>query len=171
MNAESLVRRLAAFPATVQSLATGLSEDDARWKPASQHWSILEVCCHLLDEERDDFRVRLELLLRDPDANWPPLDLKDVATRRDYNSRDMTSTLGSFATERARSVKWLNSLPAQTNWNLTKTHPSLGALSAGSLLASWAAHDALHLRQIAKRLHELAARDGGTHAVGYAGDW
>jgi hypothetical protein len=39
------------------------------------------------------------------------------------------------------------------------------------LLASWAAHDALHLRQIARRLHGLAARDAGPYGVAYAGEW
>jgi hypothetical protein len=36
-------------------------------------------------------------------------------------------------------------------------------------MASWAAHDALHLRQIAKRLYELTARDAGRYSAGYAG--
>ena len=39
------------------------------------------------------------------------------------------------------------------------------------LLTSWAAHDALHLRQIAKRLFQLAERDGGEYNSRYAGEW
>jgi hypothetical protein len=42
-------------------------------------------------------------------------------------------------------------------------------MRAGDLLASWAAHDARHLEQIAKRLHGLAARDGTPYSVAYAG--
>ena len=48
---------------------------------------------------------------------------------------------------------------------------ALGGLSAGDLLASWAAHDWLHLRQIAKRRHELTARDAGKFSIAYAGRW
>ncbi|MGA1223894.1 MAG: hypothetical protein ACO31E_04915, partial [Phycisphaerales bacterium] len=60
--------RLARFPAALQALASTASAADARWKPAPEHWSILEACCHLLDEEREDFRVRIESTLADPTA-------------------------------------------------------------------------------------------------------
>jgi hypothetical protein len=50
-------------------------------------------------------------------------------------------------------------------------HPKVGATAAGDVMASWAAHDALHLRQIAKRLWELAGRDGAPFRTGYAGEW
>ncbi len=44
-------------------------------------------------------------------------------------------------------------------------------MHAGTLFASWLAHDALHLRQIAKRMYELAVRDAGSFDTKYAGDW
>ena len=44
-------------------------------------------------------------------------------------------------------------------------------MRAGDLLASWCAHDALHLRQVAKRLHQLTDAQAGDFEVGYAGDW
>jgi hypothetical protein len=50
-------------------------------------------------------------------------------------------------------------------------HPKFGPLHAGMLLASWAAHDTLHARQISRRLHDLAARDAGPYSVSYAGEW
>ncbi|NUP91044.1 MAG: DinB family protein, partial [Candidatus Sumerlaeia bacterium] len=52
----------------------------------------------------------------------------------------------------------------------THRHPKAGPLRAGDLLAAWAAHDALHLRQIAKRLLDLARRDAGGFKTDYAGD-
>ena len=42
---------------------------------------------------------------------------------------------------------------------------------AGDLLAAWSAHDALHLRQISKRLYQIAQRDAGSYSVQYAGEW
>jgi hypothetical protein len=38
-------------------------------------------------------------------------------------------------------------------------------------MVSWCAHDALHLRQIAKRTFQMAQRDGGRFTADYAGDW
>ena len=171
--------RLARFPAALRALAGIASEQDARWKPAPEHWSILEVCCHLLDEEREDFRARIQLTLRDPALEWPALDLEGIAQRRRYNERDLRAVLDDFAAERAASIAWLDTIVADaprtdtapTDWSRAKQHARFGPLAAGMLLASWAAHDALHLRQIARRLHELAARDAGPFEVKYAGDW
>ncbi len=163
--------RLARFPHALHAAASIAAPADLRWKPAPAHWSILEVCCHLLDEEREDFAVRAALTLRDPALDWPKLDLEAVAERRGYQQRDPEQVLSEFAAARAASVAWLDSLPAGADWTRAKLHPQFGPLAAGMLLASWAAHDALHLRQIARRLHGLAARDAGPYLVQYAGEW
>jgi hypothetical protein len=174
LSPAALRDRLARFPDALRAAASVASPQDARWKPAPEHWSILEVCCHLLDEEREDFRVRAASTLRDPTAPWPPLELERVAERRRYQERDLRAVLDEFAAERAASIAWLDAtLAAGTppQWTRAMEHPRFGPLAAGMLLASWAAHDALHLRQIAKRLHELSARDAGPYEVRYAGDW
>lgn len=171
LDPRALRDRLARFPAALQAAASIASQADLRWKPAPDQWSILEVCCHLLDEEREDFRIRAELTLRDPALEWPKLDLESVAERRGYNLRDPDRTMTEFASARAENIAWLDSLAGDADWSRTKAHPRFGPLSAGMLLASWAAHDALHLRQMAKRLHGLAARDAGPYVVQYAGEW
>lgn len=171
LDPHALRDRLARFPAVLRAVAFVPSAEDARWKPAPQHWSILEACWHLADEEREDFRPRAELTLRDPTLEWPKLDLDQVAQRRGYNQRDLQEALSMFAAARAENIAWLDGLAADVDWSRAKPHPSFGPMAAGMLLASWAAHDSLHLRQIAKRLHELAARDAGPYSVQYAGEW
>lgn len=163
--------RLAAFPAVVRATAACVAPTDVRWKPSPTDWSVLEVCWHLADEEREDFRPRAERTLRDPTEPWPPLDLEGVAEKRGYNQRDLAEALRQFTDARAANIAWLDSLPASTDWSRAFVHPKFGPLAAGMLLASWAAHDALHLRQLAKRLHGLAARDAGPYEIRYAGDW
>jgi hypothetical protein len=170
-DARAIRDRLSRFPSALRAAASVASAVDARWKPAPEHWSVLEVCCHLLDEEREDFRVRAELTLRDPNLEWPKLDLKDVAEKRAYNTRDLVEVLAAFELERARSIAWLDSVAGGADWSRARQHPQFGPLAAGMLLASWAAHDALHLRQVAKRLYELSTRDAGPYEVRYAGDW
>ncbi len=170
VEAVRIVDRLERFPAALRAAVAVVGPDDLRWRPAPEHWSILEIACHLLDEEREDFRPRIRSTLEDPAKAWPPLDLERVAERRGYQSRDIAATLRDFENERAASVAWLRSLGA-ADWSAAFEHPKFGPLHAGMLLASWAAHDALHLRQIAKRLHNLAERDGASYGVRYAGDW
>ncbi len=163
--------RLARFPAALQALASTASAADARWKPAPEHWSILEACCHLLDEEREDFRVRIESTLADPTAAWPRLDLDGIAEKRRYNEQDLDATLAAFAVARAANIAWLDTMRPTADFTRAYAHPKFGPLHAGMLLASWAAHDALHARQISRRLHDLAARDAGPYSVSYAGEW
>lgn len=170
-DARALRDRLSHFPSALKAAALIASPADARWKPAPEHWSILEICCHLLDEEREDFAVRIASTLRDPSAAWPRLELEGIAEKRRYNEHDLAATLDAFTARRADSIKWLDSILAGADFTKSYEHPKFGALHAGMLLASWAAHDALHLRQVARRLHGLAQRDAGPYSVRYAGEW
>lgn len=163
--------RLARFPAALRGAVAVADPADLRWRPAPQHWTVLEVCAHLLDEEHEDFKLRAESTLRDPAAAWPPLDLAEVASLRGYNERDPAEVLDAFDEARQRNIAWLDSVVDAADWGRARVHPTHGPLAAGMLLAAWAAHDALHLRQIAKRLHDLAARDAGGYSVQYAGEW
>lgn len=171
MNSPALIERLDRFPALIQGVASGLPEADAGWKPPSGAWSILEVVCHLGDEEVHDFRTRLKLVVAGASGDWPPIDPEGWARDRRYNEQDIAASVARFVDERRRSVVWLRTLPAGTDWSLAYHHPKFGPIRAGDLLASWAAHDALHLRQIAKRLWELASRDTPGFNTAYAGEW
>lgn len=170
MKSPALIRRLEHTPRAIEVLVSGLTGEEAAWKPAPEHWSILEVVCHLLDEEREDFRARLRSTLEDPARPWIDLQLDGIAERRGYNQRDLKKVVAELVAERNASMAWLRSL-GSIDGSGAYVHPKWGPISAGDLLASWAAHDALHLRQIARRLHGLAARDAGAHKVAYAGDW
>jgi hypothetical protein len=147
-----------------------LPTDDARWKPADGAWSILEIIMHLCDEEVDDFRTRVRLTLEDAAQSWPPIDPPRWAVERRYNEADLQRAVDRFVRERTESVRWLLSL-GDADWTVAHHHPKFGPIRAGDLLASWTAHDALHLRQIAKRMHQLAQHHGGEFRTGYAGEW
>lgn len=168
MDAHALIARLERLPAALDALLVGLPEADLRHRPPAGGWSIVEVLGHLLAEETDDFRPRLRLTLEDPFQPWPRLDPERTVEERRFQEAAPADLLRGLREERARSVAWLRALPAP-RWDLAHQPPKPPPLCAGDLLASWAAHDARHLEQIAKRLHALAARDGAPYDVGYAG--
>lgn len=149
----------------------GVTPAEARFKPPSGAWSILEVVRHLGDEEVEDFRARLRFILDRAAGAWLPIDPVGWATARRYNEADLAESVARFVRERRGSVAWLRSLPPGTDWSLAYAHPKFGPIRAGDLLGGWAAHDALHLRQIAKRLYELAAVDAPEFKTIYAGEW
>lgn len=165
----ALIRRLERGPEAVTAMAHAAGPD-AGWKPDDRSWSLLEIVCHLCDEETDDFRARLRSTLEDPRREWAPIDPEGWAVARAYASRDLETELARFRSERAASVAWLHQLD-RPQWSSIRTHPRFGPIRAGDLLAAWAAHDALHLRQLSRRLYQLACRDAGGFDPVYAGTW
>ena len=166
----TIVSRMEGFAGVIETLGRSIGDDDARWRPTGGQWSIVEIVAHLADEETEDFRPRVERTLHDPETPWDPIDPEGAAAERDYRSRSLREESARFAQTRRESVEWLRFL-LNPDWEQAHEHPSLGALRAGDLLASWAAHDALHLRQIAKRLFEMSHRDAPGFATEYAGRW
>jgi hypothetical protein len=167
MDPSRLATQLAATPAAVRSLLHGMSPDQARWRPADDKWSLLEVVCHLADEERQDFRMRLHLLIESEEAPWPEIDPAGWVTQRGYNGRDLAQSVKEFEHERAESLKWLSGLRHQ-RWDMTHQHAGLGALRAGDLLAAWAAHDLMHLRQITNLRLAVLEQDAAPYSLRYA---
>ncbi len=168
MHLKRLIDSLERFAEILPAVVRGVSADDARWKPADGAWSILEIVTHMADEEVEDFRTRVELTLRDPAEPWPPIDPETWAVDRRYNEGDLAGALKRFVSERCRSIKWLRG-NANPDWSKAHPHPQLGPLRAGDIFAAWVAHDALHLRQITKRMHQMTQRDAGEYRSDYAG--
>ncbi len=142
-----IIERLYHHVSTLKNITDGISDSQAGWKPSQQEWSVLEIINHMVDEERDDFRTRLRLVLEDPDATWPPIDPEGWARDRNYNKRDFKKSLSNFFEERKFSISWLKELDSP-DWKSTGRHPKLGPMSAELVLANWLAHDLLHIRQI-----------------------
>lgn len=170
VNPELLYARLAAFAPGLEQLLGGLSNADARWRPARGGWSVLEIVCHLVDEESEDFRARLDATLSEPQKNWQPIDPQRAVEDRGYNERDLKRSLEAFRLERLQTINWIKGL-VSPRWSTAYEHPKLGKISAGDLLLSLASHDALHMRQVARRLFDLAQRDAPGFKADYAGTW
>lgn len=170
MCIDRIIERMDRFSSVLPALVSGLGREEALWRPNDTTWSILEIVCHLADEEAGDFRPRLERTLAEPQQPWDPIDPEGWAIARRYRDADLEDAAARFVAERHRSVVWLMSL-GKVDWGRAYAHPKLGTLRAGDLLAAWAAHDALHLRQIAKRMYELASQDAPGFDSSYAGQW
>ena len=152
-----------------EKLLSGLDQEIYSWREQENKWSLLEVVCHLYDEELEDFRTRVSMVLNDPNEKLPTFDPEAWVKDRDYASQDYETKLASFLEERVNSVNWLRSLEHPL-WGNTYQHPSLGPLSAGFFLKNWLAHDYLHLRQINRMLFRYLEVHGG-EKLHYAGDW
>ncbi|MFN2206298.1 MAG: DinB family protein, partial [Candidatus Promineifilaceae bacterium] len=146
MDYNYCLKQLAGDMLRIRLLAQGVDDEQARWRPDADSWSILEVICHLLDEERKDFRVRLDITLHKPDETWPGIDPAGWVTEHNYNEQVLAASLQAFQEEREASLAWLKRLEAP-DWEASYEAP-WGTMRAGDLLASWVAHDLLHMRQL-----------------------
>jgi len=162
--------RLARGSTLVIVLFEKLPAEVARWRPAPERWSLLEIVNHLADEEVEDFRTRVERTLRDPAQAWPPIAPQEWVLQRAYNERDPAASLERYLAERRASFEWLRSLRAAA-WDHVHVHPTLGPMSAGQLLANWVAHDLLHARQMLRVHHEHLAAQVAPASLDYAGRW
>ncbi|MEW5957565.1 MAG: DinB family protein [Chloroflexota bacterium] len=169
MEFNLLIQELAYGAEGVSRLAAGITLAEARFKPQPESWSILEVICHLYDEEREDFRQRLDIMLHRPAEKWPPIDPMGWVTARKYNERDLAEMVANLGAERQNSLAWLKGL-SNPNWEAAYTAP-FGVMKAGDMLGSWVAHDQLHLRQLVELRRARVLRLVAPYEVRYAGEW
>ncbi len=169
MDLDLLTTQMANHAGTIHTLMLGISDEQARWKPDADTWSILEVVNHLYDEEREDFRVRVDYILHRPGQPWPPINPKGWVTERLYNQRDLASSLDDFLKERRKSLAWLRELD-EPDWQASVTVP-FGQFSAGDILAAWVAHDLLHLRQLVELHWAFLLQAAQPYKLDYAGEW
>jgi uncharacterized damage-inducible protein DinB len=167
MENVEIIKRLANNEEVMRGLVCGLEERQARWRPEAGKWSILEVINHLYDEERDDFRKRLDLTLHHSDVAWPPNDPEAWVKERKYNERDFKDSLENLLSERRKSIAWLKDL-GSPNWESAYQHPMFGKISAGDILCAWLAHDYFHARQISSLLLEYTRLLSEPFSIRYA---
>lgn len=139
------------------------------WKQAPEKWCLLEIVCHLIDEECLDFRFRTKWCLENPNQMPPAIDPVGWVTNHDYINQDYETMFTKLMTERDNSIIWLQSLK-NVNWDSAFEHPKLGAMTARHFLANWLAHDYLHFKQILRLKYDYLNHTSGEN-LDYAGIW
>ncbi len=161
---------LQASSRAIDALTSGIAEDVAREAPAPGKWSINDVLGHLADEERNDFRTRIDYMLHRQGQSWPAIDPQRTVREANFNRQSLLDLRADFMRERGKSLEWLEGL-RDADWSAAYTHPKMGDFTAASMLCAWAAHDLLHLRQIERILFEHFGRRADPNRTDYAGEW
>ena len=169
MNIENIINDLSRNQEVFRELLTGLQDEMYLWKPAPEKWCLLEVVCHLYDEEREDFRARTRHVLQTPKEPMPQFDQIGWVTEREYIKQDFAEKLEAFLKEREQSIAWLSSLQVP-KWDNTYDHPKLGPMTAKMFLTNWLTHDYFHIRQIIRIKFEYL-KEKTREDLTYAGEW
>lgn len=169
MEFNTLYRELQNSTEMIRALLAGVTQEESQIKPSPQSWSILEVVCHLYDEEREDFREHTDFILHRQNEEWHGIDPQAWVTERKYNERDFMEMREKFFSEREKSFDWLEEL-RNANWETTYTS-QYGTTSAGEMFACWVAHDNLHVRQLVELRRMRIENITKPYNIEYAGDW
>src|SRR5215510_11684852 len=153
MEFNALYQELVHSTEMIRSLLTGIDQKQAQVKPSPGKWSILEVVCHLYDEEREDFREHLDFILHRQHEEWHSISPFAWVKLRKYNEKNFKTMQRKFFAEREKSLAWLKQI-RKSDWDITYKR-KFGSMRAGDMFASWVAHDNLHARQLVelRRLH------------------
>jgi uncharacterized damage-inducible protein DinB len=141
---------LARTPAVLDAWLRGLPD---AWTTAAEGpgtWSAFDVVGHLIHGEKTDWMARAGIILAHGAAR--PFDPFDrFAQERESRGKTLDDLLDEFAAARAASLDALRERHL-TDADLARrgTHPALGTVTLGELLATWAVHDLGHLAQIAR---------------------
>lgn len=164
-----VVSQLAQNGHTFRTLMEGVVPDMQQFRPELEKWNLLEILCHLLDEEREDFRTRVHHCLFEHEQPMPSIDPQGWVTSRRYGEQDYGQVLGLFLNARIESVRWLRSL-SDPQWGSAYQHPKFGSMTAELFLTNWLAHDYLHIRQIIQRKYQYLEFNASV-PLDYAGNW
>lgn len=138
---------LEATPGILRDLMTDLSQDDARWKPAPERFSIAEVLAHLAHSEGQCYRKRLDQFMTETRPQFEPDDAQMYLDL--YRGADPEQAFGQFEDERESNVGFLRGLPEGAG-NRVALHREYGEITLVQMLNEWALHDLGHIRQVAE---------------------
>jgi hypothetical protein len=139
---------LARTPAVLSELMNGMPQAWLDCREGPKTFSPIDVLGHLIYGEQVDWIPRARIILEHgEDRPFDPFDR--VGFEDLIAGKSVEELLSMFATLRDQSLKVLSSLKLQPAMLARKgTHPALGQVTLGQLLAAWVVHDLGHLAQI-----------------------
>ena len=146
---------LTRTPVTLDVLLRGLPNLWVHTNEGSNHegketWSAFDIVGHLIAGERNDWMPRARVILEKGEAR--PFDPFDrFAQERESRGKSLDQLLDEFSRLRGENLAALQALNLQKE-DLSRrgTHPSLGPVTLGELLATWVVHDLTHLHQLSR---------------------
>jgi hypothetical protein len=156
---------LEATPGILRGLMSELTDDDARWKPAPDRFSVAEVLAHLSHSEGHCYRMRVDRFLAETRPTFEPDDAQMYVDL--YRDADPEDAFDHFEEQRETNVEYLRDLPSEAGGRAA-LHREAGQITLNQMLHEWALHDLGHIRQIAELVRARKYLEGaGPLGSGY----
>ncbi len=140
---------LSRTPTILEAWLVGLPEPWTRENEGPDTWSPYDVVGHLIHGEKTDWMVRVRQILEGrADEPFEPFDRFAMLG---WPERPLAELVGELNMLRQSHLAELRAMElTEKDLERPGTHPELGRVTLRQLLATWAAHDLGHLRQIGR---------------------
>ena len=137
-------------PETLKSLLKGLSSDWVDKNEGDSSWSPFDVLGHLIEGEKRDWIVRIEIILS-PNTNKEFTPFSMTAHLEDSKGKSMDDLVNEFVSLRAENVRKLKSFNiSDSDFDKIGIHPEFGEATLKELISTWVTHDLGHIAQISR---------------------
>src|SRR5712692_5658763 len=149
---------LAEMPRTLRAAVAGVTRQQDATPERPGKWSVRQVVQHLADSDLvGAFRFRMVLAHDAPEL--PGYDQDVWAQRLAYQDSDISSALHEFSTLRDATVRLLRRATPEDMRRVMR-HAERGDESLSHMIRTYAGHDIVHLRQIARIREAIGAPAG-----------
>ncbi|MBI1291520.1 DinB family protein [bacterium] len=145
-----IANQLQATPTVLRSMLSNLPEAVYARNVEEGKWNIQDVVRHLIHADRTNWSVRIAVML---ESEGTPAFLPFDKGTPEAGCASFMEEIELFADVRSEQVQRLLALTlSDEDLQRRATHPELGSVTLGQLLATWAVHDMAHLSQILRLL-------------------
>jgi len=107
------IDQLEAMPEFLDTALSVVSEEQLRFKPSQDAFSLVEHACHLRDLEREGYVVRVRRMIGEARPALAGFDGAAIAAQRDYMAQDAKAAAQEFAAASRELVGLLAPLTEQ----------------------------------------------------------
>lgn len=147
---EDSIQILSRTPEVLSSLLRDIPSHWSDQNEGGDTWSAFDVLGHLVYCDQNAWIQRIEIALSDNQIRrFEPLDrFAQIELNRE---KSINQLLEEFRVSRSTCLSELKRLnPGENQLSRTATHPDLGSVTLAQLIATWTAHDLVHLSQISR---------------------
>jgi uncharacterized damage-inducible protein DinB len=162
-----LIQAYAEGPELLESAVASLSQEERRFKPGPEHWSIHENVVHVAEVDLIA-AVRIRYVWGEPGTTLVAFDDTRWARMMDYSGQSFEGSLALLRAVRASTAGMLRRAPDEA-WGQSGMHTELGPQTLEGIVEYFINHIQYHLRTIAKRRRQYAEAPQPTAASKGAG--
>ncbi len=149
-----LIHAYADGPRLIEAAVADIPEEERRFKPGADNWSIHENVVHLADTDLVA-AARMRYVLAEPGKPLVAFDQNHWARALEYSARPFEESLALFRAVRASTADLLRRAPTKA-WAQTGMHTEAGPQTLEWIVEHFVEHIDAHLRSIATRRRQYA---------------